>query len=361
MTHFAHVGAHCAFPGCNQQDFLPFTCVRCQLVFCLDHRREEDHNCKGTAGVSRQVIICPICNLTIQKAPGEDENVTWLRHANTPGLCRPAAGGDNKNSSRRNSGGSQSPDGGGTNSNNKCVVCRKKLDAVNRFICPTCGAAVCTAHRFEDDHDCKQRQKDKAEQLRSARVGFFKKHAGAGSGRRARASSDGGAPTTSTSRPAPSVPIQQATTGSSLFSSSGAGSYASFDSFAPPQRTAAGGSTGSSTTTAGAAQFDAVGGRMVFENTTTAAPNHQQSQNISAAHGYLPPAQEMITKERSYRANGNPLSSVMRRNKSKEKQVPSNEPINCPQCTLTNPPGTEICIACGYDLTKQRGGNCVCM
>ncbi|CAD7960294.1 unnamed protein product [Amoebophrya sp. A120] len=124
MTHFAHVGAHCAYPGCHQQDFLPFTCVRCQLVFCLDHRREEDHNCKGTAGVSRQVIICPICNLTIQKVPGEDENVTWLRHANTPGLCRPAgagasaAGGIN---SRRNSGGSQSPDAGGTNSNNKCV------------------------------------------------------------------------------------------------------------------------------------------------------------------------------------------------------------------------------------------------
>ncbi len=217
---------------------------------------------------------------------------------------------------------------------------------MNRFICPTCGAAVCTAHRFEDDHDCKQRQKDKAEQLRSARVGFFKKHAGAGSGRRARASSDGGGPTASasTSRPPPSVPIQQATTGSSLFSS-GAGSYTSFDNFAPPQRTAASGSTGNSTTTAGASQFDAVGGRMVFENTTT-VPNQQQSQNISAGAQGLPSAQEMITtKERSYRANGNPLSSVMRRNKSKEKHVPSNEPINCPQCTLTNPAGTAICIS----------------
>eukprot|EP01006_Ploeotia_vitrea_P066693 TRINITY_DN954_c0_g1_i1.p1 TRINITY_DN954_c0_g1~~TRINITY_DN954_c0_g1_i1.p1 ORF type:complete len:475 (-),score=58.55 TRINITY_DN954_c0_g1_i1:1012-2436(-) len=38
-------GARCVFPGCQQYDFLPFTCNKCHNKFCGDHRLYEDHDC----------------------------------------------------------------------------------------------------------------------------------------------------------------------------------------------------------------------------------------------------------------------------------------------------------------------------
>eukprot|EP00392_Amoebophrya_sp_AT5.2_P018455 g18995.t1 len=125
---FQDVGTHCSFAGCHQRDFLPFTCDRCGLVFCLDHRREADHDCQGTRNASRQVLVCPICSQSMEQLPGEDPNAAFARHAASGRCKREAAGRE------------------------KCVACKRKLDAVNRFVCPLCNSLVCTAHRYMSDH-----------------------------------------------------------------------------------------------------------------------------------------------------------------------------------------------------------------
>ncbi|ODV61064.1 Cuz1p ASCRUDRAFT_75799 [Ascoidea rubescens DSM 1968] len=38
------IGKHCEF--CGQLDFLPFTCSKCKLVLCSNHRSISDHYCK---------------------------------------------------------------------------------------------------------------------------------------------------------------------------------------------------------------------------------------------------------------------------------------------------------------------------
>ena len=45
----SYIGAHCAFGGCNQQDFLPFRCPSCARDFCLDHRTNSSHQCTAAA------------------------------------------------------------------------------------------------------------------------------------------------------------------------------------------------------------------------------------------------------------------------------------------------------------------------
>ena len=38
------VGAHCALPSCNLNDFLPIRC-RCQQLFCREHVAPDVHDC----------------------------------------------------------------------------------------------------------------------------------------------------------------------------------------------------------------------------------------------------------------------------------------------------------------------------
>ena len=40
------IGKHCNLKECNQLDFLPFKCNKCNLYFCLEHMSPELHNCK---------------------------------------------------------------------------------------------------------------------------------------------------------------------------------------------------------------------------------------------------------------------------------------------------------------------------
>jgi len=42
---FADLGAHCAYPLCQQQDYLPFLCDSCGHRYCLNHRTESSHQC----------------------------------------------------------------------------------------------------------------------------------------------------------------------------------------------------------------------------------------------------------------------------------------------------------------------------
>eukprot|EP00002_Diphylleia_rotans_P026063 TRINITY_DN5178_c0_g1_i3.p1 TRINITY_DN5178_c0_g1~~TRINITY_DN5178_c0_g1_i3.p1 ORF type:complete len:189 (+),score=24.55 TRINITY_DN5178_c0_g1_i3:51-617(+) len=40
----------CDFAGCKQKEFIPITCKLCHQNFCLKHRFESDHSCKGARG-----------------------------------------------------------------------------------------------------------------------------------------------------------------------------------------------------------------------------------------------------------------------------------------------------------------------
>jgi hypothetical protein len=54
------IGKHCAFPECNQLDFLPFKCDCCNKVFCLEHRTYASHRCEKSGNREFQVFICPL-------------------------------------------------------------------------------------------------------------------------------------------------------------------------------------------------------------------------------------------------------------------------------------------------------------
>jgi len=40
-----NIGKHCSLQECKQLDFLPFECDACKKIFCLEHRTSEAHKC----------------------------------------------------------------------------------------------------------------------------------------------------------------------------------------------------------------------------------------------------------------------------------------------------------------------------
>lgn len=47
------IGQHCSYATCQQLDFLPFTCDRCQKIFCKEHRGPDSHNCTECSAPAR--------------------------------------------------------------------------------------------------------------------------------------------------------------------------------------------------------------------------------------------------------------------------------------------------------------------
>lgn len=45
----------CSLKSCKQKELIPVTCDKCHMNFCLRHRNELDHECKGFQGTGRQV------------------------------------------------------------------------------------------------------------------------------------------------------------------------------------------------------------------------------------------------------------------------------------------------------------------
>ncbi|XP_061184696.1 AN1-type zinc finger protein 2A-like isoform X1 [Saccostrea echinata] len=43
----------CSYKGCKQKELVPVLCEKCQQNFCLKHRFESDHNCKGFQDTGR--------------------------------------------------------------------------------------------------------------------------------------------------------------------------------------------------------------------------------------------------------------------------------------------------------------------
>ncbi|CAD7936001.1 unnamed protein product [Amoebophrya sp. A25] len=356
MARFSDVGARCAFPGCGMHDMLPFHCDRCGLPFCLEHRRESDHNCTAPSP-SRRVIVCPICRLTVECLPGEDVNETWLRHANSGKCVRKVVTVTENNCS--------SPDHPKVK---RCAApgCNKKLNAVTSHHCPKCLHTVCTAHRFEDDHDCKNyrrartAQRDRAkppQQVPVTRNTAPPAFACCASPRCGKAPTGGSTTTTNT-------------TGGGRAGVPKAGHQPRGVPFTPAPRVAAaggGGSTSSSssrrnstTSTASSAipsttfsnqqyfqQEEQEENKIFYDQDQPLFNGPSSSSSSRPALASQGDRQELSGgKERSYRANGNPLGSVLRR-----KDKPT---INCAACSLTNPKEAPVCEACGTKLHKSK-------
>lgn len=127
------LGTNCAFAGCGQLDFLPFTCKGCGETFCLEHR--SCHGCQAGASSDATCIVCPICACSVKYVEGEDINVTYERHMQT--TCDPTKYAKIAKKPR-------------------CPVpgCKEKLTSVNSFKCKDCRVEVCLKHRFPKDHQC---------------------------------------------------------------------------------------------------------------------------------------------------------------------------------------------------------------
>ncbi|KAL5708200.1 Zinc finger AN1 and C2H2 domain-containing stress-associated protein 16 [Ranunculus cassubicifolius] len=132
---FPDLGKHCSVDYCKQIDFLPFTCDRCDKVFCLEHRSFGKHQCPNANKFDVTVVICPLCAKGVRLIPDEDANITWEKHVNTD--CDPS---NYVKATKKK----------------KCPVtgCRELLTFSNTIKCRDCTIDHCLKHRFGPDHKC---------------------------------------------------------------------------------------------------------------------------------------------------------------------------------------------------------------
>lgn len=128
------IGAHCANEECNQLDFLPLSCSKCDRTFCKDCF--SSHGCSLAGPDSGSVVVCPMCARGVERKPGVDPNVLIEEHQRQ-GRCDP------KNYKR-------------VHNRQRCfaVGCREKLTTVNAYECRHCNQKTCVRHRFREDHGC---------------------------------------------------------------------------------------------------------------------------------------------------------------------------------------------------------------
>lgn len=118
---------------------MPFECAGCKVIFCTEHARADDHECKLPMDYdSVVVIICPICDARIKLKKADDPNQAWNQHATKPGACVPKS------------------NIGQVIQVKKCMAekCYAKLSPINSFSCTSCKKEVCMKHRFDDAHQC---------------------------------------------------------------------------------------------------------------------------------------------------------------------------------------------------------------
>ncbi|KAI3660961.1 hypothetical protein MP638_004737 [Amoeboaphelidium occidentale] len=133
---FYHLGKHCSQDLCNQLDFLPYKCSGCQKTFCQDHWKFQDHKCPKEDDFLRNRIVpsCPICQVAIPVAKGEDLNAKVDEHI-SKNCQKPSKTVDPA-----------------YNHLCKAQGCRKK--EVIPFQCNQCHLNFCVKHRHARDHNC---------------------------------------------------------------------------------------------------------------------------------------------------------------------------------------------------------------
>jgi len=131
------IGKQCSHRSCLLVDFLPFKCQHCQDSFCQEHWKASSHNCTKYDEYSHNRVApnCPLCNIPVAFAPGQDPNIRMEEHFAKD--CSVMTGNSGK-----------------TKSANVCAsgYCKKVLFAPIR--CDRCGDQFCPTHRFPSDHNC---------------------------------------------------------------------------------------------------------------------------------------------------------------------------------------------------------------
>ncbi|TKY62610.1 Zinc finger AN1 and C2H2 domain-containing stress-associated protein 16 [Spatholobus suberectus] len=132
---FPNLGKHCSVSDCKQLDFLPFTCDRCNQVYCSEHRGYIKHKCTKANKLDVTVVICPLCAKGVRLIPDQDPNITWDNHVNAD--CDPS------NYAK-------------ATKKKKCPApgCREVLVFSNTIKCRDCLKDHCLKHRFGHDHKC---------------------------------------------------------------------------------------------------------------------------------------------------------------------------------------------------------------
>lgn len=126
------LGDHCSMVGCNQRDFLPFTCDICSRKLCLQHRSYINHDCSGEGSKNYTSIACPICSKTIKYTINDNLDIMWENHylnSCTQKASVPIA-------------------------IKSCPACKTKLGLTNTYHCKQCNTDLCLSHRSPDDHNC---------------------------------------------------------------------------------------------------------------------------------------------------------------------------------------------------------------
>ncbi|GJP35154.1 hypothetical protein CLOM_g19667 [Closterium sp. NIES-68] len=138
---FPDLGKHCSVTSCQQIDFLPFTCDKCRMVFCLSHRMPASHECPRATVGDAVVLLCPLCAKAVRLVGDEDPNVTWARHERS--------GCDPSNLQR-------------VANKRRCAAqgCKEVLSHANTVTCRDCTRQTCLRHRFGADHACSGSQKN---------------------------------------------------------------------------------------------------------------------------------------------------------------------------------------------------------
>ncbi|KAM3132474.1 hypothetical protein pb186bvf_015433 [Paramecium bursaria] len=109
--------ARCQLEICRQRDFLPLKCKLCNGLFCSNHWKTLDHECKFQFP-EKKAIVCDIC-----KAAQNTSDTT--KHVCVPKVQL------------------------------TCSCCKVKLTLVTQYQCKLCSKYVCLKHRMSDQHDCK--------------------------------------------------------------------------------------------------------------------------------------------------------------------------------------------------------------
>ncbi|TPX48318.1 hypothetical protein SeMB42_g03043 [Synchytrium endobioticum] len=132
------IGVQCSKPSCQQLDFLPFGCSACGLIYCLDHRFHEAHNCsKWSANVDKVQVVCSGCGKMLadeSNSLSDDE----LRKKHSDSACRDYV---SRLKTRKTACGYRG--------------CTSMQESVFAVACPKCRDMFCLKHRHPSTHDCR--------------------------------------------------------------------------------------------------------------------------------------------------------------------------------------------------------------
>ncbi|KAF2714055.1 hypothetical protein K504DRAFT_425191 [Pleomassaria siparia CBS 279.74] len=110
------IGAHCQMEYCHKLDLLPFKCMSCKSVFCLDHRSETAHQCLREGAWATEQRL---------RAMSQTPSMAPARPADERKCAEPEC---------------------------RSQTSRSLTTGVH---CGTCNRQYCLKHRMQEDHNCK--------------------------------------------------------------------------------------------------------------------------------------------------------------------------------------------------------------